>query len=154
MALENLVVFILLTIKCQMPAYFVGLKDGTEHTSHFCDAVVTNIPANQRFELATIVAAIRYTENGSYGKEYGILAKGCKKTYRSQAGWCAATVYKRYNAWVKLGSRGSFIEYLGKSYAPIGASNDPKNLNKNWVKNVEYYVAKQESIIKRTRLGL
>ena len=29
-----------------------------------------------------------------------------------------------------------FVSYLGSFWAPIGAENDPKNLNKNWVPNV------------------
>lgn len=29
-----------------------------------------------------------------------------------------------------------FIRYFGKSWAPIGASNDPNGLNKNWIPNV------------------
>ncbi len=32
--------------------------------------------------------------------------------------------------------RDSFIQFLGSRWAPIGAANDPHNLNKNWVKNV------------------
>jgi hypothetical protein len=38
---------------------------------------------------------------------------------------------------------GDFISYLSKSYCPIGASNDPKGLNKNWVKNVKTFYNKE-----------
>jgi hypothetical protein len=30
----------------------------------------------------------------------------------------------------------AFIEYMGSFWAPIGAANDPKNLNVNWIPNV------------------
>ncbi len=30
----------------------------------------------------------------------------------------------------------SFVGYLGSKWAPIGAENDPTNLNKNWISNV------------------
>ena len=36
---------------------------------------------------------------------------------------------------VKDGYEG-FVGYLGSIWAPIGAENDPTNLNKNWIPNV------------------
>jgi hypothetical protein len=76
------------------------------------------------------------------GKEYGILHPRVKPTYRSQAGWCAATVQKNYDRWVKAGRKGEFIVFLGNRYCPVGAENDPNGLNKNWTKNVRFYVDK------------
>lgn len=35
---------------------------------------------------------------------------------------------------------GDFIEFLGSRYCPIGASNDPMGLNKNWIGNVKYFL--------------
>lgn len=35
-----------------------------------------------------------------------------------------------------------FIEFLGARVAPLGAKNDPKNLNVNWIDNVKYHYAK------------
>ncbi len=32
-----------------------------------------------------------------------------------------------------------FIAFLGARWAPVGAQNDPTNLNANWVKNVSYF---------------
>lgn len=32
--------------------------------------------------------------------------------------------------------KGKTIEQIGAIYAPVGASNDPNNLNSNWVKGV------------------
>ncbi|MBM4137500.1 MAG: hypothetical protein FJ241_11825 [Nitrospira sp.] len=34
----------------------------------------------------------------------------------------------------------TYLEFLQSRYCPIGASNDPKNLNKNWLKNVRYFL--------------
>ena len=90
-------------------------------------------------ELAPIVAAIRYAENGGKGKEYGILHPRVKPTYRSQAGWCAATVQKNYDRWVKAGRKGDYVTFLGKRYCPIGADNDPNGLNKHWIPNVKKF---------------
>lgn len=33
-----------------------------------------------------------------------------------------------------------YIEFLASRYCPIGADNDPQGLNKNWVKNVKYFL--------------
>jgi hypothetical protein len=30
-----------------------------------------------------------------------------------------------------------FIAFLGSRWAPVGAANDPTNLNSNWVRNVQ-----------------
>ncbi len=30
----------------------------------------------------------------------------------------------------------AFVTYLGASWAPVGAANDPRGLNANWVGNV------------------
>ncbi len=38
----------------------------------------------------------------------------------------------------------TFIECLSKRYCPIGAKNDPKGLNKYWLRNVAYYLTNQE----------
>ena len=42
--------------------------------------------------------------------------------------------------YIELDATGStqdhFVRFLGSRWAPFGADNDPKNLNKNWVPNV------------------
>jgi len=114
-------------------------KDGKACAAAYDDAIVVNIRPAMRGELAPIVAAIRYAENGGRGREYGILHKRCPNTYRGQAGWCAATVQKNYDRWVKAGKRGEFVVYLGGVYCPIGAKNDPNGLNKHWIKNVKKF---------------
>ena len=114
-------------------------KDGSAHAAAFRDAVRVNIRPEHRERLAPIVAAIRYAENGRAGKEYGILHPRVKPTYRSQAGWCAASAMKSYDRWVKAGRPGKYIAFLGARYCPVGADNDPNGLNKHWVKNVTHY---------------
>ncbi len=118
-------------------------KDGAAAAAKFEDAIRVNIRPGLRRELAPIVAAIRHAENGAAGREYGVLGPGVRRdmkrkgdTYRPQAGWCAATVQKTYDRWVKAGKPGDFIPFLGKRYCPVGADNDPNGLNKHWVKNV------------------
>ena len=120
----------------QTPTQAITDKDGAVCAAEFDDAIAVNVRPECVDTLAPIVAAIRYAENGGAGKEYGILHPRVKPTYRSQAGWCAATVQKNYDRWVKAGSKGEFIVFLGNKYCPVGADNDPTGLNKHWVKNV------------------
>jgi hypothetical protein len=121
-------------------------KDGRANADLYQDAIEVNIRPECRTKLAPIVAAIRYAENGKK-YQYGIIHKKCKPGYRNQAGWCAATVQKNYDRWVKAGSKGDFITFLGKRYCPVGADNDPNGLNKHWIKNVKFYTAKFRSTI-------
>lgn len=115
-------------------------KDGTAASASFEDAIRVNIRPDMRAELAPIVAAIRHAENGRAGREYGILhPKALGKSYRTQAGWCAATVQKHYDRWTKAGSRGDFLESLARRYCPVGAGNDPTGLNRHWLKNVRHW---------------
>ena len=111
-------------------------KDGESSAESFLEAVEENVRPELHSKLAPIVAAIRYAENGGKGREYGILHPKVKPTYRSQAGWCAATVQKNYDRWTKAGSKGEFIVFLGNRYCPVGADNDPHGLNKHWIGNV------------------
>lgn len=121
----------------------IAAKDGAAAAVKFEDAVQDNIRPELRPTLAPIVAAIRKAENGGPGREFGILGAAVRRdmkrrgdTYRVQAGWCAATVQKNYDRWVKAGSKGDFIVFLGKRYCPVGAKNDPNGLNRHWIKNV------------------
>ena len=120
----------------------IAEKDGIKKADLFKDAIEVNVRKEHRPRLGLIVAAIRYAENGGPGKEYGIIHRRVKPTYRSQAGWCAATVQKNWDRWREEGSKGEFIDYLGAKYAPIGVDNDPNGLNQNWIKNVKFYVNK------------
>lgn len=137
----NLFVLLLLAQSASFKA--IEAKDGKECAKQFQDAVEVNIRLKLRAELAPIVAAIRYAENGGKGREYGILHSRVKPTYRSQAGWCAATVQKNYDRWLKnkIG-KSDFISYLGHKYCPVGADNDPDGLNKHWIRNVRQLTQK------------
>jgi hypothetical protein len=36
-----------------------------------------------------------------------------------------------------------FVDFMQQRWAPIGAENDPKNLNANWAPNVRFYLQQQ-----------
>jgi len=130
----------------------ITAKDGRHKAKQFLDAIKDNISCEKYGEhifnhLSIVVAAIRYAENGGPGREYGILHPKCPKSYRGQAGWCAATVSKNFKRYLDSNpplpiSIKDYIKFLGSRYAPVGADNDPSNLNQNWVRNVTFYYNK------------
>ena len=111
-------------------------KDGLANGQAFLEAIAVN---ELHEEFAPLLAAIRLAENGRAGREFGILHPRVEPTYRSQAGWAAATVRKNYGRWDESQSELGFIEFLGARYAPIGADNDPNGLNAHWVQNVSFW---------------
>ncbi len=97
-------------------------------------------------EQTVILFAIRKAENGAPGKEFGIMhPKAWGTNLDTQAGWAAATVKKNYDRWIKDGKQIDFISFLGNRYCPVNAENDPNGLNKNWIKNVSFWVQKIKS---------
>ena len=92
-------------------------------------------------EQANLLWAIRKVENGRQGREFGVLKPEAMryengdpvKSFETQAKWAAGTIKKRYNG---------DLEEFANRWAPIGAENDPTNLNKNWVKNIKFYMNK------------
>jgi hypothetical protein len=99
-------------------------------------------------ENLAMLFAIRKTENGGPGIEFGVLHPKAKGTnLDTQAGWAAATILKnkaRYNS----KKDGDFISFLGSRYAPKNAENDPHGLNANWVKNATHHYNENISMAK------
>ena len=89
-------------------------------------------------DIEKLANAIYKAEGGARTKHpYGILAK-YKTTTPRQA--CINTIKSNLKRW---NGQGDFIDALGKVYCPIGASNDPKGLNKNWTRNVKHFYNNQ-----------
>jgi hypothetical protein len=87
-----------------------------------------------------LLFAIRYAENGRQGREFGVLTPEAQrfaddpdpeKSFLTQARWAAGTIKRRYDG---------DLQKFQQRWAPIGAKNDPKNLNANWLKNVQEYM--------------
>ena len=85
-------------------------------------------------DIDRLADAIYQAEGGAKTKHpYGILKKYKVTTPR---GACINTIKSNLKKW---DGNGDFIVFLGKTYCPVGAANDPTGLNKNWVKNVTYF---------------
>lgn len=91
-------------------------------------------------ESRKLLFVIRKVENGKQGREFGVLNEQAErykddpdwtKSFTTQAQWAAGTIKKRY--------KGNIEEFANR-WAPIGVKNDPKGLNKNWVKNAKFYM--------------
>lgn len=122
----------------------ITLKDGDKAAEAFADAVVVNIRPECREMLVPVLASIRYAENGRPGIEYGVLHPKAKNgSYRTQAGWSAATVQKQFDRYCKAGGDpkdvAAYLISLRDRYCPIGADNDPTNLNEHWLRNVSKF---------------
>ena len=46
------------------------------------------------------------------------------------------SIKNNYIRWMQAGSPGKFVDFMQQRWAPIGAENDPRNLNMNWAPNV------------------
>ncbi len=95
-----------------------------------------------------ILKAIRMTENGAPGREFGVLSVSAP-TYAEQLSVAAATVAHRLwsypgnpiteTAVRRLVVSNAWIAWFASIWAPQGVVNDPNGLNANWVKNFTAY---------------
>lgn len=122
----------------------IARKDGQHILPAFQDAVLVNIRQEHRELLVPVLVAVRYAENGRPGRQYGVLhPKALGKSYRVQCGWSAATIQKQFDRYVKAGGDpkdvAAYLVSLRNRYCPIGADNDPTNLNEHWLRNVSKF---------------
>lgn len=93
------------------------------------------------------IAAIRVTENGSPGRDFGVLSTTAPD-YASQLRVCCVSLRHRileHGAYffeydsggptARLCLTIGFIKWFAGKWAPPLVANDPLNLNANWVKN-------------------
>jgi hypothetical protein len=89
-----------------------------------------------------IADAIYLAEGGAKAKvPFGILSVKCDG-YDDCRQVCLNTIRNNRKRYADYGYKqyDTYLEFLASRYAPIGASNDPTNLNKNWLKNVKYFL--------------
>jgi len=86
----------------------------------------------EEIDVDKLATAIYHAEN-SKSHPYGILAH-YKTTTPRQA--CINTINHALKDW---NGQGDFIEFLGSRYCPLTIKGE-YYLNKNWVRNVKYYL--------------
>lgn len=82
------------------------------------------------YDFERLADAIRIAEGNP---NYGILQK-YKTTTPRQA--CLNTIKRHYTRHAGHACGKDYLTCLRDRYAPIGAENDPRGLNKNWLPNV------------------
>jgi hypothetical protein len=137
-------------IKVKHDNFMKGMatKHGDEHEVILNAAKRNNIDENDH-ETMSMLYAIRSTENGRAGKEFGVLHKNAVgkpgQTLDKQAGWASSILMKRKGEWEGMDSTTQakykgFPHYLQSKYSPtIGATNDPTGLNHNWLNNFTHH---------------
>ena len=96
------------------------------------------------FSNEQIANAIYLAEGGKKAKvPYGILSVKVKDEQEAKQ-ICINTIRNNRVRFAKQNKYTDFIEFLGSRYAPIqSVANDPKGLNRFWIKNVKYFLIKQ-----------
>lgn len=91
-----------------------------------------------------IVNAIYKAEGGAKARyPYGIRSINCE-TERECRQVCFNTVKNQRKRFAKKHRNGqTYLSSLSERYCPIGADNDPRGLNKNWLKNVKHFLEKE-----------
>jgi hypothetical protein len=129
----------------------LGKKFGDEYSVILNAAKRNNISENDHDKLAMLFA-IRKTENGRHGRQFGVLhprayekeGETHSQSLDRQAGWASSILNKRHSEWnamkpAEQKKYTGFHHYLQSRYSPVGAENDPTGLNNNWLKNFTHH---------------
>lgn len=87
-------------------------------------------------DIERLANAIYIAEGANKTKyPYGIIKK-YKHTTPRQA--CINTIKSNLKRYKQSKSKEDFIVFIGRTFCPVGATNDPLGLNRNWTLNVKY----------------
>jgi hypothetical protein len=97
------------------------------------------------FTDGQIASAIYKAEGGPKAKKpFGILSVKCEG-YDGCRKVCLNTIRNNRKRFANQAVFTDFLEFLASRYAPVGGvDNDPTNLNKNWLKNVRYFLGRSK----------
>jgi hypothetical protein len=88
---------------------------------------------SEKYELTQeqklLLCAIRKHEHGAPGKEFGVLSRAAQKY---SDGYLSFIIQGEAAAQIILDSYSGDLVSFSRRYAPVGAENDPNNLNKFW----------------------
>jgi hypothetical protein len=88
--------------------------------------------------------ALRRAENGGPGREFGVLSVPAP-TYQEQARVAAESIRRNVERFAERGGQAvdptgrytpDFIAFFSSRYAPVGAANDPRGLNRHHARNL------------------
>ena len=100
-------------------------------------------------KVERLATAIFWAEGGHKTNfPFGIKSIPCTGNYQCRK-YCKNTIRNNIKRWVDSGTKEEYLLFLARRYAPIGASNDPNNLNTFWIKNVKYFLKENKDVEKR-----
>lgn len=94
-------------------------------------------------DYRSICQSIRQAEGNA---NYGVINGSCDVKEPGMCKYmCEEIVQINFKRWLKRPYHDTreFLVFLRDRYCPIGAKNDPTGLNKNWLRLVKYFLAKQ-----------
>jgi hypothetical protein len=102
---------------------------------------MAQIKADPRtYSTVEVCDAIYRAEGGSKAMYlYGIRSVHYQDITEAQE-ICMRTVRHSRNRWIKAGKPEDFIIWLSRTYCPLSDRRDIHGLNKNWVRNVNYFI--------------
>lgn len=99
------------------------------------------------YSYSQLANAIYKAEGGKKArKPYGVLSVQCDSEKQCRE-ICINTIRNNAKRWKQKTHNADkypdYLSFLASRYAPVGVNNDPKNLNKNWLKNVKFFLEKE-----------
>jgi len=105
---------------------------------------ISDVSANK------IVDSIYKIEGGAKTKyPFGIKSINTYGNYEVARRICLNTIRNNYFRWQKTPKTNDFLQFLQTRYCPIGAKDDPKNLNSNWLSNLRKTLGKEFKITEK-----
>lgn len=112
-------------------------------------SVPSNIQSMQKVKtFGNLCDAIYWAEGGDLATyKYGIRSVSYDSTTEARE-ICLRTVRNTLEKYAKIRCKGfeKPLECLARRYCPIGAENDPKGINKNWLRNVRGFLAHPKAV--------
>lgn len=90
-----------------------------------------------------IANAIFKAEN-SKRYPYGIVSINTKGNKKYARKICLNTIRNQRRRHKAHKCSYTYLECLQRRYAPLNVSNDPRGLNKNWLRNVKFFLVKND----------
>lgn len=102
----------------------------------------TTASEGAEFTYKEFCNAVYLAEGGDRAsKPYGVLSVSCETKAECEQ-ICINSVRNNVRRFNKQSRYTDFVDFFGSRWAPVGADNDPNGLNKNWSKNVRFFLKK------------
>lgn len=95
---------------------------------------------SEKIPAGRVADAIRIAEGIHSRHPYGVLSVRVSGEAEARR-VCLNSIRNSRQRWEKAGRPGDWLRYFSRRWAPVdNCPNDPTRLNKNWLKNVRYFL--------------